>query len=110
PSNPEEPSFATAQADHAGAAVTKLGNSFVDVSFTDFGGAIRDVAFKKYPAALGQSDPFIFNELHADPMLAFAGIPGLGRAVRYELVSKSDHEIVYRTVLENRIEVTRRYV
>jgi YidC/Oxa1 family membrane protein insertase len=110
PANPEEPAFATAQADHAGAAVTKLGNSFVDVSFTDFGGAIRDVAFKKYPAALGQSDPFIFNELHADPMLAFAGIPGLGRAVRYELVSKSDHEIVYRTVLENRIEVTRRYV
>src|ERR1035438_5857176 len=72
PANPEGPAFATAQADHAGAAVTKLGNSFVEVSFTDFGGAIREVAFKKYPAALGRPDPFIFNELHADPMLAFA--------------------------------------
>jgi YidC/Oxa1 family membrane protein insertase len=110
PANPEGPAFATAQADHAGAAVTKLGNSFVEVSFTDFGGAIREVAFKKYPAALGRPDPFIFNELHADPMLAFARVPGLDRATRYELVSKSDRDIVYRTVLESRLEVTRRYV
>ena len=110
PAGSEEPTFATAQADHAGAAVTKLGNSFVDVSFTDFGGAIRDVAFKKYPAAQGRPDPFIFNELHANPILAFVGIPGLDRATRYELVSKSDRDIVYRTVLENRTEVTRHYV
>jgi YidC/Oxa1 family membrane protein insertase len=90
--------------------VTRLGNSFVEVSFTDFGGAIRDVAFKKYPASQGRPDPFVFNELHADPMMAFAGVPGLDRATRYELVSKTDQEIVYRTVLDGRLEVTRRYV
>lgn len=108
--NPEEPAFATAQADHAGAAVTKLGNRFVEVSFTDFGGAIREVAFKKYPAALGSPEPFIFNELHADPMMAFTGVAGLDRATRYELVSKSDQDIVYRTVLDSRVEVVRHYI
>ncbi|HXQ81367.1 MAG TPA: membrane protein insertase YidC [Opitutaceae bacterium] len=110
PAGPEGPEFATAQVDHAGAAVTRLGNSFIEVTFTDFGGAIRGVAFKKYPAAQGRPDPFIFNELHADPMLAFAGFPGLDRATRYELVSTSDRDVVYRTVLENRIEVTRHYI
>jgi YidC/Oxa1 family membrane protein insertase len=104
------PAFATAQAEHAGATVTRLGNSFIEVSFTDFGGAIRDVAFKKYPAALGRPDPFIFNELHSDPMLAFVDMPGLDRATRYALVSSSDTDIVYRAVLDGRIEVTRHYI
>ena len=105
----EGPTFATAQADQSGATVTKLGNGFVTVSFTDSGGAILNVAFKKYPATQGQSDPFVFNELHADPLMAFVGIPGLDRTARYELVSRTDSEVVYRTVLENRLEVTRRY-
>jgi YidC/Oxa1 family membrane protein insertase len=105
-----EPAFATAQAEHAGASVTRLGNSFVEVTFTDFGGAIREVAFKKYPAALGRPDPFIFNELHSDPMLAFVGQPGMDRLTRYSLVSASDSDIVYKTVVEGRLEVTRHYV
>ena len=105
----EEPTFTMAQADQSNATVTRLGNSFVDISFTNSGGAIREVAFRKYPAALGRPDPFIFNELHANPMMAFVGIAGLDRATRYELVSKSDRDIVYRTVLDGRLEVTRRY-
>jgi YidC/Oxa1 family membrane protein insertase len=105
-----EPAFVTAKADHAGASVTRLGNSFVEVSFTDFGGSIREVAFKKYPAAQGRPDPFIFNELHSDPILAFVGTAGLDRATRYTLVSSSDHDIVYRTVYDGRIEVVRHYV
>ncbi len=105
-----EPTFASAEADQSTATVTTLGNGFVEVNFTNAGGAIRDVAFKKYPATQGQPNPFIFNELHASPMLAFVGLPGLDRATRYDLISKSDTEIVYRAVLDKRIEVTRRYV
>ena len=110
PSSPEEPAFQTAQAEHAGASVTRLANSFVEVTFTDFGGAIRDVAFKKYPAAQGRPDPFVFNQLHAEPMMAIAGVPGLDRSSRYELVSDTGGEVVYRAVLDGRLEVTRRYV
>ncbi len=105
-----EPAFTTAQADQSGAAVTQLSNAFVEVNFTDAGGAIRDVAFKKYPAALHRPDPFIFNELHASPMLAFVGMSGLDRLTRYKLVSQSATDIVYRAVLDNRIEVTRHYI
>jgi len=103
-------SFASAVNEHAGAVVTQLENDFIRVQFTNFGGAIRDVAFKKYPAALGRSDPFIFNELHKDPMLAFVDAPGLDRGTRFELVSKTNNEVVFRTVLGGNIEVTRRYV
>jgi len=105
-----EPTFTTAEAEQSSATVTTLGNSFVEVNFTDAGGSIRNVAFKKYPAAQDQPNPFIFNELHASPMLAFVGLPGLDRATRYELVSKSGTDVVYRTVLDGKIEVTRHYV
>ena len=108
--NADEPTFTTAQVDQSGATVTRVSNSFVEVNFTDSGGAIRNVAFKKYPAELHRPDPFIFNELHDNPMLAFIGVPGLDRETRYELVSRSDTDITYRAVLDKRIEVTRHYV
>ena len=109
--------FASARADSAGATVTTLGNSFVEVRFTDSGGAIRDVAFKKhdakdrliYPADLNGTTPFVFNALHADPMLAFVDFPGLDRGTRFQRVSSSSNEVVYRAVLDGRLEVTRRY-
>lgn len=106
----QEPMFTTAEADKKGSAIETIGNEFVEVNFTEAGGAIRDVALKKYPAALGRPDPFVFNELHASPMMAFVGLPGLDRDSRYRLISKSGSEIVYQAVLPGRIEVTRRYV
>jgi YidC/Oxa1 family membrane protein insertase len=45
------------QSERNGASVTTLSNSFVEVNFTDAGGAIRDVAFKKYPARSTASTP-----------------------------------------------------
>lgn len=110
PAASEEPAFTTAQADQSGATVTTLGNSYVEVNFTDAGGSIRDVAFKKYPATQGQPNPFIFNELHASPMLAFVGLPGLDRSTRYALVSKTETDVTYRAVYDKKIEVTRHYI
>jgi YidC/Oxa1 family membrane protein insertase len=101
--------FASAVDDHAGATVTRLENDFIQVRFTNFGGAIRDVALKKYAAAQGRPDPFVFNELHKDPMLAFVDLPGLDRGTRFELVSKTPTEVVFRAVLDGRLEVIRRY-
>jgi len=106
---PVNTQFAAAQADSATATVTTLSNSFIEVRFTDSGGAIRDVALRKYPAELGHPDPFVFNALHADPLLAFVEFPGLDRTARYERVSSSATEVVYRAVLDGRLEVTRRY-
>ena len=105
-----EAAFAATSVENAGAKVTTLENDFIAVRFTDFGGAISDVALKKYPAAQNRPDPFIFNELHADPMLAFTDIPGLDRSTRYDVVSRTATEIVFRAVLDGKLEVTRRYV
>ncbi|MFM7751128.1 MAG: YidC/Oxa1 family insertase periplasmic-domain containing protein, partial [Opitutaceae bacterium] len=73
------------------------------------GGAVRDVAFRKYPAALGHPDPYTFNALHEDPLLAFTDYPGLGRTTLYEVVRSSPTEVVFRHVLDGRVEVTRTY-
>ena len=101
--------FAAVRADSATATVTTLSNSFIEVRFTDSGGAVRDVALKKYPAELGHPEPFVFNALHADPMLAFVDFPGLDRGTRFERVSATATEVVYRAVLDGRLEVIRRY-
>ncbi|MBW8780879.1 MAG: membrane protein insertase YidC [Verrucomicrobia bacterium] len=102
--------FAAVVSDNANATVTTLANDYVELRLTDFGGAISDVAFKKYPAAHGSTAPFVFNETHAAPILAFNGFPGLDQSTRFQLVSATPTEVVYRTIFENRIEVTRRYI
>jgi len=101
--------FAAIIRDNTEARVTLLRNEFVEVRLTDFGAAVRDVAFLKYPAVQGEKAPFVFNQLHADPMLAFVDFPGLDRSVRFERVSANSTEVVFQVILENRIEVTRRY-
>lgn len=102
--------FAAINRDSSEATVTTLSNDFIEARFTDSGGALRDVALRKYPAELGNPAPYVFNALHADPILAFVNAPGLDRTARYQLVSKTATEVVYRTVLASGLEVTRRYV
>ncbi len=104
-----QPDVAALNADHAGATTTTLENNFIQVRFSNFGGAISDVAMKKYPAAYGDPSPAVFNLHHVDPMLAFVDLPGLDRSARYELVSQTENEVVYRARLDDTLEVTRRY-
>lgn len=103
--------FAALVKEDGSAKVITMANDFVEVTFTDMGGAIRDVGFKKYPAVKGESAPYVFNQIHTDPMLAFTqeSFPGLDRSVRYQLVSQTASEVVFRAVFNNQIEVTRRY-
>lgn len=101
--------FAALTEARADANATLLANEYITVRLTDFGGAIQDVAFKKYPATQDGPEAFVFNALHAAPMLALGELKGLDQNTRYELVSATAEAVVYRTVFENRIEVTRRY-
>ena len=95
--------------DAPAAAVTTLENDYITVHFTNFGGAIRDIALRKFPAELGHPLPYVFNAVHTDPMLGFVDFPGLDRNTGFELVSSNANEVVYRAVFANEIEVTRRY-
>jgi YidC/Oxa1 family membrane protein insertase len=106
--SPSDATFAAVVRDNAGATVTTLANDVIEVRFTDFGGAIRDVAFRTYTAEQNQTAPYVFNEVHADPLLGFTDFPGLDRSARYTLVSATATEVVYRAIFENRLEVTRR--
>jgi YidC/Oxa1 family membrane protein insertase len=108
---PPSSTFAALSQQDGSARVVVLANDFIEARLTDFGGAIQDVAFKKYPAVKGGPEPLIFNALHTDPMLAFTqeSFPGLGRTTRYDVVRQSATEVVFRAVWENRIEVIRRY-
>jgi YidC/Oxa1 family membrane protein insertase len=101
--------FAAVNRDAAEATVTTLSNDVIEARLTNFGGAILEVAFKHYAEVQGKPAPYVFNHLHEDPLLAFTDYPGLGRDVRYDLVSATSTEVVYRAVLDGKIEVTRRY-
>jgi YidC/Oxa1 family membrane protein insertase len=100
--------LARTPADAAGDAV--LANDFFEVRLTPYGGAIREVAFKQYTATQDKSGaPYVFNARHAAPILALADFAGLDQHARYERVSATATEVVYRAVLEGRLEVTRTY-
>jgi YidC/Oxa1 family membrane protein insertase len=109
PATPAPNGAALVNRDTASATVSTLANEFIEVRLTNFGGAVREVAFKKYPAVQGEPAPYLFNHLHEDPILAFTDVPGLERNTPFEIVSASPAEVVYRAVLDNKIEVTRRY-
>ncbi|ATC63780.1 hypothetical protein CMV30_07340 [Nibricoccus aquaticus] len=108
---PANTTFAALAKQDETARVITLSNDFIEARLTDFGGAIKNVALKKYPAVKGKPEPFVINETHTDPMLAFTqdSFPGLGRSTRYEVVSQDATKVVFRAIWENRIEVTRTY-
>ncbi len=108
PATPSSTLAALAE-NRADAQLTLLSNEFVTVRLTDFGGAIQDVAFKKYPATQGSPEAFVFNERHAAPLLALGELAGLDQNTRFTLVSATATEVVYRAIFENRLEITRRY-
>lgn len=105
-----EPEFAAVETEHAGASTTVLQNDYIEVHFTNFGGAIRDVELKKYPKALHNPAPFDFNELHKDPLFAFVDVPGLDRSTKFALARQTDNEVDYEAHLPSGILVTRRYI
>ena len=114
---PANAPYAIVHADSATATVTTLRNSFIEVRFTDSGGAIREVALINrdnkgrlvYPEDIDRLHPFVFNAQAEDPMLAFADFPGLDRGTRFERVSATDIEVVYRAIIAGHFEVTRKY-
>ena len=101
--------FAALATENREASVTTLENEHIAARFSDFGGALLEVAIKHYPVARDSTEPYVFNSTRVDPILAITDIPGLGPDTRYQLVSSSSTEVVYRAALAGRLEVIRRY-
>lgn len=85
-----------------------LANEFLEVRFTNQGGAIDRIALKKHTAIQGQPELYTLNAAQAAPALSLADFPGADRFTAYTLVSRTGTEVVYRAVADN-LEVTRRY-
>jgi len=86
-----------------------LSNESLEVKFTTAGGAIDSIALKQHFAVLGHPELYTFNSPQAAPALSLLDFPGLDKDARYTVVSQTAGEIVFRAVLDNRLEVTRRY-
>lgn len=104
---------ASAPSSLAPAEFVTLANEFIEVKFTNHGGAIDSIALLKKSAHLdakGQpsADRYTLNARQAAPALSLADFPGADRNVAYALVSQTATEVVYRAVSRN-LEVTRRY-
>lgn len=85
-----------------------LANDFIEVRFTNHGGAVDRVGLRKYAAVQGQPTYYMLNDRQAAPALSLADFPGADRLTAYALVSQTATEVVYRAVTDN-LEVTRRY-
>jgi YidC/Oxa1 family membrane protein insertase len=85
-----------------------IANDFIEVRFTNHGGAIDRIALKKHTAVQGQPELYLLNAVQAAPALSLVDFPGADRFTAYTVVSQSASEIVYRAV-SDQLEVTRRY-
>ena len=86
-----------------------LSNDYIVAQFTDLGGAIDSVSMKKHAAVQKEPALYSLNRVQAAPALSFAEFPGLDQHARFERISRSSSEVVYRTIVDERLEVTRRY-
>ncbi len=106
---PRPTEISAVKKDAVGAKVNFLANNFVEIRLSNYGGAIKDVALRKFAETLDSKQRFTLNNEHVEQMLGIMGLPGLGEETAYTIVSQSAREVIYRAVFENRIEVTRRY-
>ena len=111
------PSDATLTAAPAAASTpaqfVTLANEFLEVKFTNHGGAIDSLALLQKAAHLDAkgrpgADRYTLNASQAAPALSLADFPGADRTVAYTLVEQTATDVVYRARTPN-LEVTRRY-
>ncbi|MBN2069079.1 MAG: membrane protein insertase YidC [Opitutales bacterium] len=92
-----------------------LENDFIRVTFTTYGGAIKNVALKQYASVQGGEDPYVFNDAPTGSVLPalslIQGKPSLAPEqyiTQYELVSHTTDTVTFsRTV--NGITFVRTY-
>jgi len=105
PAGPATPALSAATTP---AEYVTLANDFIEVRFTNHGGAIDRVSLKQYAAVQGQPSFYTLNGVQAAPALSFADFPGADALTAYTLVAHTDTEITYRAVADG-LEVTRHY-
>lgn len=87
-----------------------LENKHIRVVFTNFGGAIRCAHLKDYPAKLGSSEVFEFNEYADSPALSLSWSNASdGQLMAFKKVQANDKFIQFVTKLEDGTQIVRGY-
>lgn len=90
-----------------------LENDYILVRFTNQGGAIKDVALKKYPLTQDSESPFVFNAFTATPALGLGLQNAQGGYKSYtpafQLVSQSKDRILFSTTTPEGVKIVRGY-
>ena len=85
-----------------------LANDFIEVKFTNHGGAIDSIGLKKHLAEQDKPGLYTLNAQQIAPALSLTDFPGADLHTAYTLVSQTPTEVIYRTSADG-LEVTRRY-
>lgn len=103
--------FAPVEMPREGEQFVSLANDFIEVRFTNFGGAIAEVVLKQYRAHKDSpaGEHYVLNELHASPALALLGFAGADRNTAYTLVSRTTDRVIWRATIPGQVEITRQY-
>jgi YidC/Oxa1 family membrane protein insertase len=89
-----------------------LENDFMSVEFTTWGGAVRTVAFKKYPVEQNKNSPYIFND--AAPTILFGvdkwdGTSMVQDVRSYSIVEATGTKIIFKGQLAPGVWLERSY-
>lgn len=102
--------FLPAEAPREDERFVSLENDFIEVRFTNLGGAIAEVVLKRYPdSSANDAPPHVLNALHAAPILSLLEYAGADRNTAYTEVSRTADTIVWRATIPRRVEITRSY-
>ncbi|MBL4576230.1 MAG: hypothetical protein JKY51_09070 [Opitutaceae bacterium] len=105
----EEESASAVEALSVEKVVVTLENDFIEVHFSNHGGAVEGVLLKKFEAVQGEEAPYVFNRQHFAPILSLVGFPGANKQAVYSVHSQTRNEVVFRIVVEERLEIFRSY-
>ncbi len=90
--------------------ISSLENPLVEVLFTNYGGAVKEIVLKDFKATLDSEEPYAMNHLRYAPALNLSTYLGDGKNVIYEKIPTSDRDsIAFRGRISDQLEVTRRY-
>ncbi len=99
-----------ANVEKLGETLAYLENEFIRVTFTNYGGAIKEIALLQQKRTLDSEDPYVINELRYAPALNLTTYLGDARDTVFEQIPAIERDtIVFRAKLGEQLEVTRRY-
>lgn len=86
-----------------------LENDYMVVTFTNYGGAIRNVLFRRFERTQGSEERYVFNREAFAPALGLTGFSGAGQETPFHLEERAADRVVYVLDLENGLEIRRTY-